>query len=348
MVRMKKRTLYTIFCMILVFMLSTVVEFAADSAYLGDADGNGKVNAADARIILRHSANLGKVADEFAHLADINSDEKITAADARIALRMSASLEELFKFGEEYHLHDYETVFVKNATCTEEGKKQDVCKICSKITKESVVEKNHILMLIRLKKKLLVILMEKNIQFAVLVVILLLLQLKNFLIHILRQLALNKKTCRICGVTQGNKKEHDYVTSSCFSPATCKNCGTTSGKAPGHTFSGLKCTKCGKQYNSMEDYAVTCIKNDLMYRLKNPNSLIINRINYTIPNSKDCVFVLWINISAMNGFGGYTRETIYYGIDNSGKAYYVDLPNIRDTTMRPVDLDYVEKQLGLN
>lgn len=344
---MKKRTLYTIFYMILVFMLSTVVAFAADSAYLGDADGNGKVNAADARIILRHSANLGKVADEFAHLADINSDEKITAADARIALRMSASLEELFKFGEEYHLHDYETVFVKNATCTEEGKKHDVCKICGKITKESVVEKKPHTYVDKIEKEATCYTEGEKHSVCSSCGDTVVVTIEKLPHSYTEATCTNPKTCRICGVTQGNKKEHDYVTSSCFSPATCKNCGTTSGNAPGHTFSGLKCTKCGKQYDSMENYAIKCIREDLMYRLKNPNSLIINSIQYTIPNKEDRVFVLWINMSAMNGFGGYTRETIVYGIDSDGNFHY-GRGFVGGNTFYNVDVGYVKKQLGLN
>ncbi|MBR5496721.1 MAG: dockerin type I repeat-containing protein [Clostridia bacterium] len=143
-------TFATIF---VVLIVGVVITSAADRAYLGDADGNGKVNAADARIILRHSSSLAKISDDYMHLADINGDTKISAADARIALRMSASLEDLFELGEAYHLHVYETVEIKVATCTEEGSIHDVCKICSKTKNEFVVEKiSHEFFLIEKKQ----------------------------------------------------------------------------------------------------------------------------------------------------------------------------------------------------
>lgn len=52
----------------------------------GDADGDGKVTAADARLILRASVGLDDVDLER---GDIDGDGKITASDAREALRMS-------------------------------------------------------------------------------------------------------------------------------------------------------------------------------------------------------------------------------------------------------------------
>lgn len=52
----------------------------------GDADGDGKVTASDARLILRASVGLDDVELER---GDIDGDGKITASDAREALRMS-------------------------------------------------------------------------------------------------------------------------------------------------------------------------------------------------------------------------------------------------------------------
>ena len=62
---------------------------------VGDADNNGQINAADARLILRVSAKIDKIESlkvPFAVL-DMNKDNQITAADARIALRIAAKLE---------------------------------------------------------------------------------------------------------------------------------------------------------------------------------------------------------------------------------------------------------------
>ena len=67
--------------------------------YLGDANNDGKVTAADARIILRHSAKIELLPDAVLHLADVNGDGKVNASDARIALRMASKLEGLIIYG---------------------------------------------------------------------------------------------------------------------------------------------------------------------------------------------------------------------------------------------------------
>ena len=62
---------------------------------LGDANRDGKITAADARIALRISAKLDKIEDFNLPLAalDVIGDKKLTAADARKILRISAKLE---------------------------------------------------------------------------------------------------------------------------------------------------------------------------------------------------------------------------------------------------------------
>lgn len=57
-----------------------------------DLNGNGNVDAADARIALRASAGLEKLSDPVRKLADVNSDGKVNAADARIILRIAARI----------------------------------------------------------------------------------------------------------------------------------------------------------------------------------------------------------------------------------------------------------------
>ena len=56
----------------------------------GDADGDGKITAADARLILRAAVGLEEVSLER---GDMDGDGKITAADAREVLRDSVGLE---------------------------------------------------------------------------------------------------------------------------------------------------------------------------------------------------------------------------------------------------------------
>ena len=59
----------------------------------GDVNYDGKLTAADARLILRATAQLELFTADQLKLADMNGDGKITAADARYALRKSAGLE---------------------------------------------------------------------------------------------------------------------------------------------------------------------------------------------------------------------------------------------------------------
>lgn len=60
---------------------------------MGDVNGDGKITAADARLVLRVSAKLDKLSQEAMAVADATKDNKITAADARLILRVSAKLE---------------------------------------------------------------------------------------------------------------------------------------------------------------------------------------------------------------------------------------------------------------
>ena len=62
---------------------------------LGDADNNGSIKAADARIALRIASKIDTVEKYNIDIAviDLNFDGKITAADARTILRISAKLE---------------------------------------------------------------------------------------------------------------------------------------------------------------------------------------------------------------------------------------------------------------
>ncbi len=62
---------------------------------IGDVDGDGRVTAADARVILRRSAQLITLTMEQDALADVNKDGQVTATDARIVLRYCAGLGEL-------------------------------------------------------------------------------------------------------------------------------------------------------------------------------------------------------------------------------------------------------------
>lgn len=78
-------------CFALFFSLIPFVQAAA--VRVGDADGDGKVTAGDARLALRVSAGIDKASYYAKQYADTNADGKITADDARMLLRVSAGLE---------------------------------------------------------------------------------------------------------------------------------------------------------------------------------------------------------------------------------------------------------------
>ena len=68
-------------------------ELPKPTYIVGDVTKDGKINAADARLILRAASGLVIFDDELKRLADLTGDGKITAADARKALRIAADLE---------------------------------------------------------------------------------------------------------------------------------------------------------------------------------------------------------------------------------------------------------------
>ncbi len=62
-------------------------------ALLGDANGDGKVNARDARALLRYIADLVDESEIELAAADYNHDGKVNARDARAILRAIAGLD---------------------------------------------------------------------------------------------------------------------------------------------------------------------------------------------------------------------------------------------------------------
>lgn len=59
----------------------------------GDIDSDGKVTAADARLVLRAAAKMDELTGAYYTAADVNLDGKVTAADARKTLRVAANIE---------------------------------------------------------------------------------------------------------------------------------------------------------------------------------------------------------------------------------------------------------------
>ncbi len=66
------------------------------TAIKGDIDMNGKITAADARLVLRHSSKLETLSSSQQKNADVNGDGKITSSDARLILRVASGLDKEF------------------------------------------------------------------------------------------------------------------------------------------------------------------------------------------------------------------------------------------------------------
>lgn len=66
------------------------MNYSYTSYLKGDVDGDGDVDAADARKAIRASAKLEKLTDAQKNAADMNNDGNVTAADAQSILQKSA------------------------------------------------------------------------------------------------------------------------------------------------------------------------------------------------------------------------------------------------------------------
>lgn len=119
---MKNRILKCLSFFAVILCLMLVTAFTSSAAIAGDASGDGKVTAEDARTILRASVNLEKLTPEAADIVDINEDGRITASDARDALRTSVSLEP--------ELHYFKKEVTLAPTCTEKGTMLRTCTEC--------------------------------------------------------------------------------------------------------------------------------------------------------------------------------------------------------------------------
>ncbi len=61
------------------------------STVIGDANGDGKVTAMDARWVLQYAAEMRELDEHHFKLADVNNDGKVSAIDARKILQMAAA-----------------------------------------------------------------------------------------------------------------------------------------------------------------------------------------------------------------------------------------------------------------
>ncbi|MGI6773677.1 MAG: hypothetical protein GX264_05510 [Clostridiales bacterium] len=79
-----------------VLIIATIVfafVIGASSVLAGDINKDGKVQAGDARLALRHVAKLDTLKGEQFNIADMDGDGKVNASDARMILRIAAKLD---------------------------------------------------------------------------------------------------------------------------------------------------------------------------------------------------------------------------------------------------------------
>ncbi len=107
---------------------------------MGDADADGRVTAADARLVLRCSVGLEKKDDRMEERGDIDRDDRITAGDARLILRRSVGLEKGFA-------HNEKVAAGKAADCENAGLTDGkVCTVCGEtlVKQEAIPAKGHV------------------------------------------------------------------------------------------------------------------------------------------------------------------------------------------------------------
>lgn len=86
-----------ILCVLVSFVLAAVFNVSSFAFAIGDVDGNEKVTAADARLVLRCSAKLEELNEEQLKSADVDFSGKVTSADARTILRVASKIEQFTK-----------------------------------------------------------------------------------------------------------------------------------------------------------------------------------------------------------------------------------------------------------
>ncbi len=127
---MKKRIVAVIFAVLMLLCMASLTS--ASAAMLGDADLDGELSSADARLALRASVGLDTLTGEAFDAADADLDDGITSADARLILRASVGLEVL----EEPHTHSYGEKITTPATCEVKGVKTFTCECGDSYTEE--------------------------------------------------------------------------------------------------------------------------------------------------------------------------------------------------------------------
>ena len=102
-------------------------DIVIDAEHFGDVNDDGKINASDARMLLRCAATLEETTYIVRSRGDYNRDGIINASDARSGLRVAAMIDSIECI---FNGHTYEKYTVR-PTCTSEGYVTNKCVRCS-------------------------------------------------------------------------------------------------------------------------------------------------------------------------------------------------------------------------
>lgn len=96
-------------------------EYKEPEYMLGSLDGNENIDAADALIVLKHSAKLEIIDESLQVYADVNYDKNINATDALEILKHSAKIIDRFPYRVEEGMELLKSFILENGTNDSEG-----------------------------------------------------------------------------------------------------------------------------------------------------------------------------------------------------------------------------------
>ena len=291
-------------------------EKLPEGRFMCDADASGKVTAADARMILRRSVGLEKIAEEELFYMDADLSGSITASDARTALRISVGLDGNEKYA-------FEIISHNKATCESEGSIKAVCAITGKENKFTVPALSHVFS----EKELclgkgICTLCKKEITFD---------KKHNYEENRCK----GQKVCSVCGDTVTIPVKHEFEKNPCAETVKCKLCGAEEKNTPVHSYKNGICTLCKK--NLKKDFGSFAKK----YLIKKgtydaPLYYVtdeVDGLSFALVHDKeyDTVYAICTFGINVNGYILYydiyfdfienTSELLYYDADGNVYAY---------------------------
>lgn len=153
-----KAKLFSLISIILTIIFVFSGNVFASQRLAGDINGNSVIEAADARLVLRHSVGLEEFDEAQLFLADVDKKDGITASDARTVLRMSVGLEEFVYISDKDKESFFEVHFIDvgQADCSliicdgetlliDGGNVADSSLVVSYLLSEGVEELNYVI-----------------------------------------------------------------------------------------------------------------------------------------------------------------------------------------------------------